>query len=393
MKKIKLLFIILIIFSMPGCYDYHELNNLAIITAVAIDKKDDKYELSVLIANSKKSQVSSKEGESATIVYSAKGKTISEAVNKINLKISKTIYFGHLSVIVMNEEIAREGIGKISDLILRDPFSIKYFYLMISKDYDSKDIIKILAPLESFPSQNLYSKVGYINEVQSISSSVTYNDFINKVIKKGIEPTVPTITIEGNAKKGSEGKSLQNSEPEGRTSLGPLSIFKSDKLLGFASENESKGINVINNIATTMLLKNKCDDSYFVSRLRDMKRTLNYNYKTNTMAIKVTGNAELREMNCNYDLTKIETINYIEKEINKSLKKIMKQAIIIAQDKYKTDIFGFGEFIYKRNPKYFKERKNWNDFFSNMNVDYKTNINIITKGSLVTTLKEVKDEK
>ena len=87
--KIKLLLPFLFLFILTGCWNYRELNDLAIATGIAIDESEDGYEVSVLIANAKKAQVSTKEGESQTSGYSEKGKTITEALRNINLKFSK----------------------------------------------------------------------------------------------------------------------------------------------------------------------------------------------------------------------------------------------------------------------------------------------------------------
>ena len=65
-NKVILLFLCLLMAC--GCSNYRELDDLAIITAIAIDKSGDEYELSFLIANSPKAQTSSKEGEATTTV-------------------------------------------------------------------------------------------------------------------------------------------------------------------------------------------------------------------------------------------------------------------------------------------------------------------------------------
>ena len=67
MKKIFLLFIFFILLS--GCYDYKELNDYSIVTGIAIDKKDNMYEVSVLISNSSKSSTETDSKESNVVVY------------------------------------------------------------------------------------------------------------------------------------------------------------------------------------------------------------------------------------------------------------------------------------------------------------------------------------
>ena len=89
MKKILLL--IPLFFLTTGCWNYRELNKLAIATAIAVDKADNGYEVSILLANGKNAQTSPKEGQSQNVVYSGKGPTISRALRQIELLIPKQI--------------------------------------------------------------------------------------------------------------------------------------------------------------------------------------------------------------------------------------------------------------------------------------------------------------
>ena len=50
MKKIILL---LFIFLFTGCFNYGELNKMAIVTSIGIDKVKDKYLVSVQVINGK----------------------------------------------------------------------------------------------------------------------------------------------------------------------------------------------------------------------------------------------------------------------------------------------------------------------------------------------------
>ena len=110
MKRLTLIlsFFIISIF-LTGCAGYEELNNLSIVTAVAFDKTDDNYELSFLIANSPKAQTSAKEGEAKTTVYEGKGKTIAEASKAIEQIVPKKTYLGHINVVIISEDIAKDG--------------------------------------------------------------------------------------------------------------------------------------------------------------------------------------------------------------------------------------------------------------------------------------------
>ena len=140
------LFATIILTCFTGCYNYRELENLAIVTGLSIDKKDGEYIVGTLIANSKKQEASSKEGQSQSIVYEGRGKSIMEAFYDIDLESPKQLYIGHLTVAIIDESIAKNEIEKISDILIRSPESRKNFYVLIAKDAKAIDVLKITTP-------------------------------------------------------------------------------------------------------------------------------------------------------------------------------------------------------------------------------------------------------
>ena len=55
MKIKNKLCLLLIIFMLTGCYNYRELNDLAITTAFGIDKDENGYKMTFQVVNTKKS--------------------------------------------------------------------------------------------------------------------------------------------------------------------------------------------------------------------------------------------------------------------------------------------------------------------------------------------------
>ena len=56
----------------------------------------------------------------------------------IDRKTPKSLYYGHINVVVISEEIAQEGFLKIADWLLRNPETRKQFYLLQSKEKTAK---------------------------------------------------------------------------------------------------------------------------------------------------------------------------------------------------------------------------------------------------------------
>ena len=81
-------------------------------------------------------------------------------------------------------------------------------------------------------------------------------------------------------------------------------------------------------------------------------------------------------------------IEEIKKSVDEELKNFLYKGITVAKE-YKTDIFGFGNMLYKTNPKYWNNVKDkWNDeLLPKLNVEIKADINLENKGSLQQTIK------
>ena len=392
MKKFTIIIITFIItITLTGCGGYEELNNLSIVTAVAFDKTDDVYELSFLIANSPKAQTSAKEGEAKTTVYTGKGKTIAEASKDIEQIVPKQIYLGHINVVVISEDIAEDGFLKIADWLLRNPQTRKKFYLLQAKDVSAKNILKIVSPLESFPSQSIATLIESNSETKSIATSITYSNFIAQILEKGYDPVLPSITIKGDVKEGSNEKNLETTEPESYLVLGPLAIYKGDKLEGFSNEKESWAINVLKNEAKEVNYNVKYQNQDVSIETSSLKSDIKIIDKNN-IEITISGVGDIYNINNQIDIQNYKEINKIEKTWSKSLKKDLSKVVKKVQSKYKADIFGFGNLIYKNDPQTWKKLKNnWNSkYFPNLNIKLKTNLKIEATGSLVKTIKEDK---
>ena len=392
MKKLILIITTLIIsVTLTGCGGYEELNNLSIVTAVAFDKTDDEYELSFLIANSPKAQTSAKEGEAKTTVYTGKGKTIAEASKDIEQIVPKQVYLGHINVVVISEDIAKDGFLKIADWLLRNPQTRKKFYLLQAKDEKAKNILKIVSPLESFPSQSIATLIESNSETKSIATSITYSNFISQILEKGYDPVLPSITINGSVKEGSNEKNLETTEPESYLVLGPLAIYKGDKLKGFSTEEESWAINVLKGDSKEINYNVKYQNENISIETSSLKSTIKIIDEKN-IEITISGVGDIYNINNKIDIQDYKEINKIEKVWSSSLKKDLTKVIKKVQSKWQADIFGFGNLIYKNNPNTWKKlEKNWNSkYFPNLNIKVKTDLKIDATGSLINTIKEDK---
>lgn len=392
MKK-RLIILLLLPLFLTGCWNYSELNEIAIATGISIDWEDDKYKVTVLISNAQKTEGSSKEGEAQITVFEGTGKTMTEALKNIELKLPKELYLKHISIIIIGEKLAKKGVGNILDYLIRDPNSPNKFNILVSREVKAGEILKIISPLETFPSQNVSLMLVTSGKFIGSAVEISYNDFIQTYLNQGINPILPSITIKGEEKKGETQKNIKQSEPDTYLNLSNLAIFKNDKLLGYVSEKESIGINIINSKIKQTKVHAKCkgeeEDNYIVANLNSIDASSEIT-KDLKLKINVKATGYITEANCKIDLTEESNIKEIQKSMESELKKNIKKALEVVQE-YKSDIFGFGSKYYKKYPKEWKKIKdNWDEeTFPNLEYEIKTDINLKTKGTSNKTIEEV----
>lgn len=387
--KNKIIILLILCLFLCGCGNYRELNQIAIITGIGIDKKGDNYEVSMLIANAGKSETSSKEGESKPTVYSGKGSSLIEATKEVDRKTPKQLYFGHINVVLISEDIAKEGFLNVADWLLRNPESRKKFYLLMTKDKTAKEVLEIVSPLEAFPSQNIGTLMESNEETQAIASSITYSDFINNILTEGLEPVLPSITVAGSSKEGESKANLDKTSPSSYLKLETLAIFKGDKFQDYTNADDSKLINILKNTVKQSVFTINYDKTKVNFNMKNIKSkiTIQNNQKFN---IKVKGDATLAEINSNTNLNDEKIINNIESKLNNQITKDINNLIKKLQTKYKSDILGFGNMIYKNYPDTWQKIKNnWNDtYFPKAQINIQTDIQLVSTGSLENTIRK-----
>lgn len=356
--------ILLLLFLVTGCWNYRELNNCAIVTGMAIDYEDNNYIVTLLFSNSSKSQ-------SNINLLSNNGKTIYEAVKKIGLSTPKEIYLSHLSCIIVSDKIAKQGITPVLDYLLREPESNQNFNLIIAKDYTAKEILSTVTPLSDYPSQNINSTIKVSEKEQARIIDSNFNNFVSTLLKPGINSIANSITLIDNKKN---------------TKIDNLAVFKKDKLVDWASTDESIGINMLKNNIKNLYTSIEYDNSKIVVTCTKYK--IETKLDKNKIVMEIYGEGRINEVENSLDFSKDNILEKIEKKVSENLSNYAEKALKKYQ-KEKNDIFGFGNKLYKNNTKEFNKISNWDNYFSTLDYELNVNFKITNLGSLKESIGEL----
>jgi len=223
--------ILLITLFLCGCQSNQEINNLSIVNSMGIDIKDNKYIVSIQVLDTSKKDENNQENMEQSLVYTTSGNNISEALNKFFVKTPKKLYLGHLSLVLISEQLAKDNINNITDYFLRDNSVSKNFTMLVSKDGHIEDIIKKLESNTTYPTGNILGSVEVSSNVRGSSIDIKFTKFMSDLNTRGKNPVLGAISIS-----------------EDNLSINHIAIFKDEKLVGYLNDDENIGYNICNSI-------------------------------------------------------------------------------------------------------------------------------------------------
>lgn len=374
-----------------GCWNYYELSDLAIITSIGIDKVDDNFQLSLVIANTS-GESSGTEVSAKTTILTGIGKTMNEAFIDAKTKSSKEIYTGHFKLLLISEEVANENMYEVLESMLRNPESIRKVAFVITKDKTSNEILKTLSPLETFPSETILLNIR--NSVNSIgiSHEVNISDFVYNIVNYGIDNTLPTITLDGTNNENST-ESLKEIEMESVLKVGDLALLKDYKIVGYLDYENSKYINILTNNVTSLTTNISCYDDlekYISIKIDDPKTAIELTTEPLKYKFNIKAEGSIYETNCKLDLKNPKVIKKIENSIRSHMYSNLKETINLLKN-YEVDVLGLGNLLYKQDyKKWYSLKDNWDYTYKNLDFDIDLDFNLKTKGSLENTIEEEK---
>ncbi|WP_228469261.1 Ger(x)C family spore germination protein [Paenibacillus sp. JNUCC31] len=126
-KSVLLIMATAVLLFSTGCWDRKEVNDLAIVRTAGLDLKNNgEIELSLEIVIPKEGGGKTQQGMSnskssgSTLIWSASGATAADAASELQIKLSRTVYWGQLEILVVGEALSRSQLREQLDYLVRD---------------------------------------------------------------------------------------------------------------------------------------------------------------------------------------------------------------------------------------------------------------------------------
>lgn len=373
MKLVKSLLSLLLILSnltlLCGCWNYQDIEKVLLVVGFAIDKNEqgDKYLITVEVVDF---EMSGTQAKQTSKFVESEGKTIFDAIrNSINI-IGKRLYWAHANVVIISQDLAKEGIAPLIDLIIRDTEMREEKYVLISKEKTAKEVLKQEMLLSQTSSNNIERMLSSQYAAGKATAVKAY-ELMGTIEDEGISVALPALHLVKNTDK-------KTAELDG------TAVFKSDKLVGFLSPDETKAfLFVMNKIGGGLATlkessSNKMDNislEIFESKTKLKPR---FSDEKLTMNIDIVTEVAIAEVETSEDYIK-EKRDSLKSDAEKKLKALLETVIKKVQNEFDSDIFGFGKITKANLPAVWRnsQQKGIN-LFKELALDIHVEVKILT---------------
>lgn len=361
---------------LPGCWDRREINDVAFVLASAIDKEGDNIRVSVLIplpgnmGGSGSGGGGGSGGQKPYAIKTETGKTIREAVSKLQYRLPRHLFFGHRRVIVIGEDLARsEGVSTIIDAVTRMPENRLTAFIAISQG-NAVDVLNADTRLERFSAESMRELLQ-----SEASVRVSLKDIISKVIAIGEDAFFPYVEKVKTKIKGQEAEDVL---------IEGFVLTHDGKMKGVVKGNAAIGLRLLNrqfrkydetfndegNYLTVAI--NQADVN-IKPVLKDGKLT----FRIHSM-VKASINED-RNLDRNYDDYKQR--RQIEQMVQQRVVDNIKLALANMQ-RTNSDAIGFGLYVYRAYPQIWTKqyRKEWGTLFRETEFEVTATANLFRLG-------------
>lgn len=378
MKKVILL--IFLTFICTGCYNYKELNELGIVSAMGISKDGDLYNLDIQLLNVLDSEKSGLNKSPITVI-SGQGETIFEAARSMNKKTSKVFFLADVDYVFLDQSVLNDGLDEIMDFLIRDTRLSLNFLVVTSTENKSLDILSSISHFDTNSANNLYDAILNSEIRYGGINSLHVRELINNYYAKGKYTIFPNVYIK-DTRKSSENDSLEDSKSESYVEVKNMVFFKDKEVIELTDE-ETKGVNFLRNKIKNATLTIECDGGYFTIETLESKMKLKSKLNIDQLNVKGNVGAEIVYYGCKDNLDNADVLKSISKKAEKEVESYITKAFNKSK-KYNYDFLGLGNYIYKNNYKYFDfENKDWNkDGLNKLNLKYNIDVSLYKQGNL-----------
>lgn len=366
----NLLFCLLSVSLLGGCWDAREIEERSSVIAIAFDKHPKGYEISVQVPIPLKIVGSgggggSESGQNAVKIFSGTGETLSDTMDDILDQTNQQLFLGHARVILIGEALAREGMGSLVDAIRRNPEVRRRQWPLVVKG-KAKEALQTNPKLEQIPAQYIITMMETGQRTGRFSDEDLGKTYIN-LSNPAKNPLMNYMEIS-----------------EGNLVWKGLALFEKDRMVGKLSREESQSMLRLREqeLGETANIPCGHKEGKLVFQPKELERKIQVKPRKGALPeieIFVKMQGEIIEKICDLDLRKQGIYEKINRWVADRYEQTDRKTIRAVQKKWKVDAFNFGNQIRAYHPNLWK-KMDWNRDFPHVPIRVRYDVQVLRSG-------------
>lgn len=385
----KLIIIVLLItvsLTFTGCWDNRELNELAIVMGIALDKTDDgMLKVTAQVARCNSEQNSS-DGDSmgaySNLIY--EDSDFFEIIRKMTTISNRQLYNSHTEVVLFGSDVAKSGLRDYIDYLVRDN-EFRYTMWVAVAEGKASDVFDATTYYDDMPATEL-SQLIDMQQLNSLNVRVTLLDYIKSMAEESSSILLPIVKVE----ETNNSKDTQGNEQKSKTmgiKLSGAAVIKKDRMIGTVGPDTIRGYLWVRDEEESSVIVTDSENSGANIEVLDSKGdfdvsieddgTIKVNVKVDATCTvgMVKGHHEKNEKKLT-EILENDCRNVIEKEIEK---------VFNESKRLNADFIGIANQLNQLNHKEWNKYKNseyGEDYLQNIKVSSDVKVNIKGIGTL-----------
>ena len=353
-----------------GCWSYRGLDDMTLVAGVGIDydAQNGDYLLSCEVIDP--SNTNKETGVKSKLVE-ARGKSVMDAVRNAKKRLINRLYWGNTQVLILGGGLLKDGnLNFVVDWFLRDAECRETVGVIVSNEKSAEEMLKIKGLDSSVVAYEIQKILDDDQKDTASLLNVPVYRVYDTLHTPGIQLALPAFHLTEN-----DGQKVAEADGE--------VLFKGGKPVGALSAEESKYfLYAVDGVRGGILVlrPDSSAEEEFSLEVSGNKTDRSYTYEKGklTFTLKTVTEAYLDEHDMKMDILDDKEIRKMENEAETYLKKNIEGAVRKVQKEYRSDVFGFGYMIYRKDPKLWKQlAPKWDEIFPSLGVKVECEVKIL----------------
>lgn len=378
-KRRVMVMLLLLSVVLSGCWDREEINDIAFIIGIAIDREDNNYRSSLQIALPGQAGSTGSEGggggtsgDKSWFMLSNTAKTLRGTSLEGQKSLSRRLYYAHRRTLLIGEDLAKEGVAPMLDLLTRYPLNRFSAFPIVTRGPAYK-VLDTDAPIEKFPSE-MVRELCLLN----MRHPRSLKTFIDSILAEGIDPFLPIASVTENVPE--NWKNVKTN-----IKLDGIAIFIKDKLVGMMDKAPADALILAMGEANEpeIMVKAPRGKGDIFIKLNENNSSLRPHVVNGKVNVKIQMYAKgvIVDNESNYGDLREGEILRLNEAIHQKVKADIEEGVQLLQKKFRADILGMGRSIYRKYPKEWDKLKDrWRDIYPDITVEVEPHIIIENVG-------------